>query len=200
MTTSRRRISGEIQEHIEELGLKGWSATQIQESLDNDPHIKEEDIPSLRTIQRVVAELKVEDNSGTWDWGESNEDIRPVLDVLRNVVTMTEGRVNSFTNREAKLVAKVREAAPNLYGEVVYFIVLEILRRKSKGASVHDIEGFLAFRPWENPELRRDYTETVRRKWIPYLPQPIESIWAIKDQGLHTEDYWESTEGKEESL
>ena len=106
--------------------------------------------------------------------------------------------MTSFTNREATLVAKVREAAPSLYGEVVYFIVRELLRREAKGGSVRDIEGFLAFRPWDGPEFRRAYMETVRKKWIPYLPQSIESIWSIRDQGLPTEAYWESTYGKPE--
>lgn len=110
----RRVLAPAVLQAIRDHAANGYAAREVLGLLDrqfDDPLI-----PSLRTVQRVLADITP--SGGRWTFGPGEVTPGPdydhlVLDTLGAVVTATEGRVASFTQDEADLIVRIRRARPD---------------------------------------------------------------------------------------
>lgn len=181
MATRRGRyIHVDVELEIRRLVDKELSPSQIFQKLDSQPEFRDK-VPSLRTIERRVSELRPRDPSDRWDWQqEVVEDTRAVLDVLQAVIERTEGRKYALTNREAQFVERVLKAAPGLNPWAVYLVARYILtteinvrvraRRAPNEGDMAEVDAFLAYQPWKSERHLERYKRAVDNEWILGLP------------------------------
>ena len=161
----------EVVEEIEGLAAEGWGATQIKHKLERQPRYKDRALPTLRTIQRIVAERTVRDTSGPWSLNEAGPDARTVLDVLAAVIDGTEGRTSAFTGDEAQWVLQVSQVAPDLPPFERWRIARLYLGRASRVEPTDDLDGFLAYAPWRDDGAGwKRYDHATMDGWVRHVP------------------------------
>ena len=164
--TTPRRTDGDVRVEIENLGLRGWSATQVEERLLTQDEMRHR-LPSLRTIQRILRELPKADDSGEWSLASADKaDAPPVLEVLREVIEQTEGRIRTLTLKEADLISKLRSAAPALSPWRTYTVARTYIRHEARGDSTEELDATLAFL---GGGTRRDFarwSKAVAEGWV----------------------------------
>jgi len=153
---TRRNIDGDVMDRIRELALRAWSAAQITRGLALDPRYADR-APHLRTTERIVKEITPDDPSEPWRLADEDdaEGARAVLDVLAEVVPLTEGRRTHVTVNEAKWVKKLSRVARELDALQLYATAREYISRQSRGDDTADLDVWLAFEPWRLSEYGR---------------------------------------------
>lgn len=156
-----RRIDREIQDEIQSLVIKGWSAAQIERrlALEFKGHV-----PSPRTIQRVVKSLQEEVDAAAGadrqDWSllsSSDGEGKLILPVLKAVIVETEGRKDTISKRVAGLVVKVRRVAPDVDPWDVYDFAVRYIKNVDAGYSPYLFDLALSFEIWQGPEAMRSF-------------------------------------------
>ena len=170
----RRNFDPDVLERIHELALMETSGRAIRAALI-DEGLREERIPSERTIQSIMKEAAGSDRSAVWateDALEEPDTARHLLDVLAAVIDATRGRRRHLTNREADKLSRLRVLAPSLQGWASYVLCRYYLARADRGAPTDDLDWLLAYQPWHSNEHRDRYATAVTRGWVPEAPRP----------------------------
>jgi hypothetical protein len=180
----QRNIDGDVQEYIVNQIKVNWTAAQIENGLNekykNTPRFKK--LPSTRTIQQMVKEKKIIDNSGIWSIDDSNpEDARLVLDILADSFARRYGE--PISKGIAQWIIRVKKAAPDAPPKIVYFLaILYFSHEISEDIDVTSLTNYLAYAPWKiEKENYRLYKRAVLKKWITKVP-----LWPILIDELST--------------
>ena len=184
----RRHMDDTLQKWIESQAAIGLSAAEIERKMQTeDQFVGKAALPSLRTIRRVVSEVRVEDSSGRWGITESEGgDARLILDVLAAVIMATDGKKCSFTTTEANWVLKLRKAAPDAHPYGVWLLAREYMRAQAKRLDTEALDHYLAFKPWVSANRWGNYSAAVDAGWIKEDPL---GLWDTTDRfGAGLED------------
>jgi hypothetical protein len=184
----RRDIKPKIESEIRRKALvEGWTAADIHGFLNkeaNDGAWNENDVPSVRTIQRVVKDLKIQQDTSVWspmgDVGE--EDSRFILDVLRVAISVTEGRKCSFTIGESEMLLKLKRAMPDASPFVVWILLRLYMLYEANGDDTLPLDTYLAYAPWRDYTSFRLYCHAIVRKYV--QPPPVEALEYIVPLGV----------------
>jgi hypothetical protein len=167
----KRRIDVDVLTTIHELAvLPDASAGAIHKEVERRHG---EGAASLRTVHRVIAELRQSGTGGPWliEDTDSQEEAKAILAVLAHVQEKTgretEGRYTVWPSRDvARLIAGIWRAAPNLARWPTYMLALLYQSRRAHGASTTDLDYWLAFAPWRSPQHRERYDKAADSGWI----------------------------------
>lgn len=191
MAKRRRYIDGDVQAAIEDLALNStWTPSQIERELLKEEQFKNEDretgtrLPSLRTIQTIVKEVRQLDLSGRWELPDADADggAALVLDVLAAVIEETKGRRQYLTKMEAAWVIRIRRAAPDLPPSFdTYRLARLYMTREHWQMPSPDLDALLAFAPWRSEERRQAYVRALQEEWIPEIPTTAPGLWRDYD-------------------
>jgi hypothetical protein len=149
----------------------GKNASQIRAELLNDhPTIE---VPSRKTIERRIREWSANRGTDWWTLSKTSVGENPadadeaalVLPVIGALSFLTNGNVTHITEAEARWIARIRRARPDLlratdvdsvvkdtYTSVllVFLLAVEYSERERAQLSTEDLDLFLAWAPWEN--------------------------------------------------
>ena len=178
----RRNMDAALQRWIESEAHLGFSPAEIDRRMRAEPQFfKKDDLPSLRTIRRVVNDVRIEDPSGTWGIKDADaEDARLVLDTLAYVILETQGKKCTLTITEAEWVLRVRKVAPDASPHTVWRLAREYMRLESRGiADSAPLDQYLAFKPWKSANGFANYSMAVDQGWI---PQDTLGLWGVYDR------------------
>lgn len=176
MTTRRRRYwPTPVMETIEGMISEGYSAKQIREYLESELEGQKK-LPDVRTIQRMISEHDHADETGPWEIGPA-ADIDPgaALAVLGEVMALTEGRVSQLSKAEARWVSTLRMVWGDLPSYHLYGLARLYIWRRHRKETTADLDAFLAFAPWREPQAKRYMREVQEGR----LPEPPLFLWAL---------------------
>lgn len=173
-------LSVAARDRIDELDDGGVGAKAIQEAIEQEVakgDLLDKPAPSLRTVQRYLAQRPERDRS-PWSLGaDRTGDPAPVLDALEAAIYSTKGRIRAVTIAEAGMVARIARAtdytttglpAPDLWRLARLYVA-----RAARSDNTVDLDAFLALRPWKSPDDWQQYLDRVNAKWIPGLPPVV---------------------------
>jgi hypothetical protein len=203
--TPTRRIDTEAQSIVEGLAMEGRTAGQIQRELIK-AGVRAADRPSLRTIQRIVHDMRLQDRSGPWSLSDATGDeaglILPVLRAYLNLTALREVKSERdlfITKAEARWIVRVRRAAPNIHPFDVYRLTRAYLAREERGLPTYDLDAMLAFTPWDTSPrhdsrgveytMREVYEKGVRGGTIPAAPPFLMMVLAQVPWTPRTSDW-----------
>lgn len=168
------KVDLDMQAEIERLALMNWGATQIHTHLERQEALVDRKLPTVRTVQRIVAGLAPRDSSGPWHIQDADSgEARLILDVLAAVVTETEGRKSQLTRTEADWTVRIRRAATNIPTWETWMTARFYMAREAAGEETVDLDCLLAFNPWKGGEKAEQYFQAVQAGWIPIAPLPL---------------------------
>ena len=145
----RRNLDNDLERWIEDKARLECTPAEIYRHMQLEPQFNErENLPSLRTIQRVVEDSITKDTTATWTIGSvkvdvqniSLDDARLILDILRSVFLLTRGRKRSFTIKEAQWVLKVAKLAPGLFHETIWTMVQNYMYNEAEGIDNENLD------------------------------------------------------------
>ena len=148
----RRQHDIEVEDRIAEL-MTDHAAPAIERELSRLKSAGELSgrVPSLRTIQRLMAQLQKRDPSGPWDpFTDETGNPRLVLDVINVLVERPSARSILVTRAEAALVVSIDRAAPGLPPFGLYRLAREYIARQAGGEGLGDLVMLLACAPWRD--------------------------------------------------
>lgn len=158
---------------IAELTATTASAAEIHRQLKQEAEsgradFGKGDVPALRTLQDIVADYRPPDDSGLWSLADADGDeaalVPPLLAVLAR---QPLGRLRHPTREQARLIARIRRAAPDLPLGLSLLVLAIVYRdRRNQGMPTVDLDTFLAFAPWRGGVERERYREALREGWI----------------------------------
>ncbi len=137
--------------------------------------------PSQRTIRKHLGRMRPRDESYAWNLVDSNDAAaRLILPVLASVIENTEGRRRWLSIEEARLVRKIRNAAPSIDPFDAYRVAHQYQLRAANEADSSDLDILLAFAPWEGSSADERYrlflSKTPRRTQGRFGGRPGESL------------------------
>ena len=126
-----------VLDRLERLQLEGRLQSRNGEPLP---------LPSVRTIQDIARPWK-RDDSGRWQLPDSTAaDVRVVLDVLGAAIERSEGRIQSLTKNEARLIPLISKAASDLLPPWDLFLLVRFYAYwTARESSDEDLIPLLAF-------------------------------------------------------
>lgn len=158
MRTRRKRtrdITPTVRAMIEDLVfMHKASGPDIEDSLKgrvSKGELELIDVPSLRTIQRVIRDLRSANDTDTdvWHLADSEaEDAKIILEVLQTVMLNSEYSKRNFTVKEAKWVVKIARIAPDANPRLIWRIARLYTFYESKGLDTEALDHFMTLRPW----------------------------------------------------
>lgn len=168
--SKRRYLDRTIQDEIEFRAMEGWTPIQIYEKLEmkHKNEKLEGTLPSLRTVQRVVKDVTVEDRSGTWNLSDcKGEDAKLILEVISELVIQTDGKVCSLTKAEAEWIVKIRKAVPDMKLYSTWAMARLYLIQESSGLKEFQaLDNYLSFTPWRSKYHNYFYSKAISEGWI----------------------------------
>ena len=171
----RRNMDSAILYEIEAKALENWTPSQIHTDLERKLKAQDRlvEVPSLRTVQRIVKDVEIRDTSGTWRPADDEaEDARLILEVLANIIIYSSGKKRSFSKAEARWVLKIRKLASDADAVKVWRLARTYMVYESQGnASTEDLDAYLAFAPWRNKNHLLHYVYAAVKGWIPVSPR-----------------------------
>ena len=157
----RRNIDVNVLAEIQKLSINdGASGAAIHRALDSDDRFTGR-VPSLRTVQDVFKQLTATDESGPWSLGEAVEkdEASLVLPVLAELLANATLGVSTLSVNEARWIARVRRASPDVPPLAAYHIARTYLAREARGEAASDVDAVLALRPWDGTGAIAPLTE-----------------------------------------
>jgi hypothetical protein len=153
------------------VSIQNASGPAILRYLEGQVEIGElqpKDVPSLRTIQRVIKDLRIPDEKEIWHLADGGgEDGQLILPILAEILLQTQGRVHSLTKTLAKWVLNVRKAAPDAPAYRVWQLALIYMNSEAKGLSdTSDLDNYIAFAPWKSRNHLDHYLQAIEMGWI----------------------------------
>ena len=174
---------------IESLAIQSYEGKQIHDELvrlgqlrdaadlahvenGEAPPWGEDDVPNVRTIQRIVRDLRPADTDGT-PWAltlENAEQAAAILRVQAGVAKSHSVRLELSVS-QANWVWSVSKIAPDLSPWWTYRVGLMLWRRDTAGEPAADVQGWLAFRPWASDDDANEYSKAIGAGLVP--PSPL---------------------------
>jgi hypothetical protein len=169
----QRYVDGELRWVVEERHNLDWSPKQIHDLLSADPRFRGR-VPTLRTIQRLVADLPRK-RDAPWRLEPPPEiDDGVVLNVLAYVTAESGGRKLTLSNEEASWLTAIHRARPSLGGpDVLFRLARHYISRRAQSADSHDLDAFLAYEPWADKWSSHAYLREILFGSIPASPRDI---------------------------
>jgi hypothetical protein len=140
----RRNLDRDLEAWIQGKARLGFQPAEIYRLiLKEKQFLNRDNLPSEKTVQRVVNDVIIKDTSGPWtirdvkvDIGNiSLDDTRLILDILRVVFLITEGKKKSFTNKEAQWVLKIAKIRPQMDYLTIFMFAQFYIYYEAKGVS-----------------------------------------------------------------
>lgn len=179
----RTRCSVEVQRLVRGLLWEGYNSSQIFKRLetihDENPQALgfEEHLPSDRTIDRLVKQMKPFDPSGPWTFlNATPNQQRLVPEVWSHVYYETEGRVR-LSNDLAELVTQVRLSCPDIPLDWAYRCASMLQTAKNDPELEFVVIVELGQRRWEKGDTGLDSLEQLEEgsreaaRWKEYFEQ-----------------------------
>ena len=164
----QRRIDAAVLDEIRALSSRPLSGGAVLRALK--AKFPPDVVPSLRTVQDVLIEMRPSDPSGPWSLPDArdSEEARLVPPVIATVVEQTGGERAHVTIAEAELVARIRSAAENLDLWAAFRLARLYLERAHKDPpeQVDDLDAFLAYAPWRSEAAAVKYFNAVDEGWV----------------------------------
>jgi hypothetical protein len=155
-----------------------------------------EDLPSLRTVQRVVEDIHVKDTTAIWTIGSikadveniSFDDARLLLDILKVVLFLTGGRKRSFTVKEAQWVLRIAKLLPKAWPETIWLYAQNYIWNEAQGIGTENLDLTMALSPDTSGSNAAAYDIAEGNRWI----EPISLRYDLPGQIGYIEDVvWE---------
>lgn len=165
MSPRTRHTSGPAEEAIAEfVATTDWSAAQIHEELVRRFRrgvLKGVAVPSSRTVQRRVQELRGRDAS-TWSFWDDPQRLPTaaiplLLDIAGQVLVRSGGSRRGITSSEASMVWRLAPATQGLAPFDQYRLSQRASAAMGRPAALRVIEEYLMFRPWDSPDAAARY-------------------------------------------
>jgi len=185
-----------------ELVELGFSPSDILKIFATEtPDDLADQIPSLRTIQRMVKE-KSKDNRQEWKITdcENPEDAQFVFDALYWMILRTPfAKIPKISVTLADMVIRVKKAAPSLRGDIVLELALWYLA----GISIDDIHLLLAAKPFDDglygykgyvARLKNVYGNDWKKHAIYKLTRENDRVIPVWDFDPESEPIWQVLE------
>ena len=181
--TPKRRIDGDLRESVRMFASRGWTPSQIDRKLHTIDSFEESDLPSLRTIQRIVAEMAETAPAPRpwtlWTSALSDESNRIVMDTL-----LTIGH-DLITEDEARALARARQARPDMPAEIALAVAIfhcgtaslppDRGERRARG-----LHYFVTFAPWRDAAHRAQYEGLATHGFFQDGDDPTETIESVE--------------------
>jgi hypothetical protein len=166
----RPRIDGDIAYQIELLArTQRWTAAQIHRHLKREQKYQGR-VPSEKSVQRAVRRWRKRDESGRWQLDDYEDGTaRLVMPVVAALARHSGGKVTSVSRDEARWIARVREAAPDMPLWPAFLVAWAYQRRTAEGADTEDLDLLLGFAPWESLEAMHtfwNWVQAYRPNWF----------------------------------
>jgi hypothetical protein len=188
-------VNRELLGRIQLLVLSGLRAIDIFRRLGHEAEASALR-PDIRTIQRIVAEMSPDDDSGTWQvWDSEPYTSRLIRQVLGEVITRTDYRIPSLTKTQAEWVGKVRLVAEDMPLWLTWLTARLFANRTMRAENADDLNAFLAFGPWQHADKTRMYLEATDAGRLPAAPPVI----ALELRNLLMETEQEEPNGRQET-
>jgi hypothetical protein len=170
-----KRTDPDVRQAIEDLVVRGWSATEIVSKLDTE-HKFVGRVPRERAVRGIARRLRRSDASGEWQLEDSDqEETRAVLDSLGAVLRISNGARTYLSKDEAAWVGRVFAAAPTLNPWLRYKLAVFYATRRSLGRPTVDLDAFLALAPWQGGDFASQYIGGVKAGVFPPPPWPLQT-------------------------
>jgi hypothetical protein len=163
------RVQREMRERIEHLAHLGFSAAEIEYKLAGEPWFGMY-LPHPTTIRRIVNRARGKTASGVWLLGDcSPEDAPALMDALRHLTVLSEGRRVSLGRDEADIAVRIHRVAPDLPTAANLWLALLYVQSQADAPDSSHIDAFLAFRPWSSDVAHQAYWDAVDAGHIRFL-------------------------------
>ena len=155
---------------VVELKDHGLSAAQIHDELARylQKLGRKDDLPSRRTIERMVRDLETNDASGPWSLGDPKttaDEARFVPHVWAEVTRRGANRNAVLTRREAQIVTLITTAEPELHPWDMWRLAQEYLRRETHGIDTADLDFLIgSASAWLGRGLVEEHRKQARRE------------------------------------
>lgn len=196
MATQKRRryIKATVEDAIKAEIQLGRTPKQIQDVLNEGGRFPEVDIPTLRTIQRIVSETPVD----TEVWAITDSlDGWPVIAALGEVAVASNGARLHITKAEAEAICRIANIAPDI-PPLAHFLLA--VRENQQ-----EVQLFLAFAPWRQSSDDYMYLRTILQAGlrVPLIPptptlvldNPVE-FWDVVASLLYRAEAFKQAWGK----
>jgi hypothetical protein len=152
-TNQGRKTPSEQVHFIIDKSRMGWPVGKITDALA----VKfGEAARGTRTVQTITSRLNA--NQIQWDrQASSTEEVKVIMSVLPEVLRVSKGQKQEFTQDEANWVAWVGRACPTLPLYYVWVIACLYMAETRLTKQFAPLDAFLAFKPWESMEAMRTY-------------------------------------------
>lgn len=162
---------GPIQDDIIYLSTTtDWTPAQVNEKVKADLTRKKRDhlMPSKRTVERMVKFYRTAHSVEPWSVASSEaEDATLILEVLADVLLLTNGQKKSFSKEEAEWVLKVRKMVPDAELYDVWWIARSYYLSHVRGLDTNALDMYLAFKPWRCKGRYDNYRYALKERWFP---------------------------------
>ncbi|MCH8993429.1 MAG: hypothetical protein IH959_00470 [Chloroflexi bacterium] len=162
MAKRGRKLTKSVRETIERWDDRGYSPPDIMaklRGLEVVGEISQDDMPSLRTVQRHVEK----DPAGPWRLQDADPDEAAlVFPVLAAVMDETEGRIVGLTLQEAGYIWRIRRIARDIAPFSVYRLAREYARRETTSAPTADLDLALGCATWRGEEEARRHISIAK--------------------------------------
>ncbi len=161
------RIDGWARERIEELRRvhPRWTAIDVLRELEEDKQRGAHLIPVERTIRDFLKALAAQDDQ-PWEIDPDGDGklARAVLDTMRDATLRAGVAHLVITQREARWIAWLADAAPSLPPYLRLVAVWHINGQRAAGRSLVGLTAFLEWEPWASEYRLRAYEGAVKAK------------------------------------
>jgi hypothetical protein len=179
---TRRGWDGPLVRRVFNLALDGWSAAEIERELNRlveSGSLVLDRVPTLRTVERWVKDVRPNHSSGRWRLDVSDgEDAAFLLAVRVAVMDVTDGRVRDLSVASVAWLRVILAVAPDLEPTAAYRLARLYQSRVERKQDTGNLDAWLAFGPWRSPQAAAAYERAVERGWIE--GSPVTLNWASK--------------------
>lgn len=156
----------------------GWSPSQVLQKLQSD--LPPDEVPNIRTIERVMKEDLTADLSDPWTPASAAGNLAAISEVLGEVIDRTDARVHRLSEGEAEWVERVHGIAPDAPPWQTYLLAREYVLRTGKGEPTTDLDGLLALAPWRRKQLGWQRYKGLVEQGFPGVPGHIVFEWIFQ--------------------
>jgi hypothetical protein len=164
----RPRTDPDIVGQIEVWAGDGFGPGSIREKLLGDDRFRSR-APSLRTVSQYAGRIRKKQLSPYWNLEDSPEGAALIMPALREKIEHSFGRERRLTVDEARWLARIRTAAPNIpiASAFVRARAMTWVNAGDEGEAEESLQAFLAYEPWTDGA--KAYIDAFERGWIKTL-------------------------------
>lgn len=179
MPVSKTRLSATLKDEIDVLLDDAVPVREIPDRIGKRIAAGklEGSAPSVRTVQRYVAE-RAERDKAPWSLAlDRTGEAAAILDVIEAAIYATQGRVKTVTAAEAEMIGRIARATgyadSGLPAVDIWRLARLYVARRERGDGTEDLDAFLAFRPWKSQRDWDRYDRATINGIAPSLPKIV---------------------------